>query len=132
MGEKSTAKSPPKSRPKPPALQTSCPATVADPPADWEGQLPPSVPPVEGPAGPADVTRYLPLPLAGAYPTGVFIPQAFSYDRNVDVILFFHGNRRGPGLSPFQYISEYWSGKYYNVDLRGDLNASKINAILVA
>jgi hypothetical protein len=87
---------------------------------------------VEGPGGPAKFTRYFPLPLAGTYPTGVFIPQGFTYGRSVDVILFFHGNKRGPGLSPFQYINEYWSGKYYDVDLRGDLNASRMNAILVA
>src|SRR4051812_49060784 len=128
MGEKSAAKSPP----KPPTLQASCPDTVADPTADWEGQLPPGVPPVEGPAGPAKFTRYFPLPLAGAYPTGVFVPQGFSYGEKVDVILFFHGNKRGPGLAPFQYINEYWNGKYYNVDLRADLNTSGMNALLVS
>jgi hypothetical protein len=145
MGGKRAEKSPP---PKTPALQATCPDIIGDPPADWVGQLPPGVPPLEGPtatapladkmpvstwpAGPARFTWYFPLLLEGAYPTGVFIPKGFSYGRDVDVILFFHGNKRGRGLSPFQYINEYWHGKYYNVDLRGDLNDSRMNAILVA
>jgi hypothetical protein len=143
MGAKRGEKSP---RPNPPALQSTCPDTVSDPPADWKGQLPQGVPPLEGPSvsdplfdkfspwptGPGKRTWYFPLPLAGAYPTGVFIPPGFSYGRNVDVILFFHGNKRGPGLSPFSYINEYWRGNYYKVDLRGDLVASTMNAILVA
>src|SRR5262245_18336033 len=106
MGDQRAAKSPP---PRPPSTQATCPDTVGDPPADWGGQLPRGVPPVEGPpaapplsdkmpspswpAGPERFTWYLPLPLAGAYPTGVFIPQGFSYGRDVDVILFFHGNK---------------------------------------
>src|SRR5262245_17153838 len=113
MAEKDAGKSPPKSPPpRPPALQATCPDAVGDPPSDWESQLPRAVPPVEGPpatsppsgkmppspwpAGPAKFSWYLPLPLAGAYPTGVFIPKDFSYEKYVDVILFFHGNKRGP------------------------------------
>jgi len=107
-------------------------------PQDYSSKLPRGVPPVErAPTslfpyqviGPADATWYFPIELPGTSPTGVFLPQGFSYGSQVDVILYFHGNKRGE----FSHINQYWgSGFPYKCTLREDLNAAGKNAILVA
>lgn len=108
-----------------------------DLPQDYSDKLPRGVPAAERPAtsmfpfqtpGPADVTWYFPLPLDATNPTGVFFPQGFSYGREVDVILYFHGNKDGA----FSTINQYWHGDYNKITLREDLNASQKNAVLIA
>lgn len=107
-------------------------------PQDYSSKLPKGVPPVErAPTsmfpsqviGPADTTWYFPIDLPGASPTGVFIPQGFGYQSEVDVILYFHGNKRGE----FNTIYQYWgSGFPYKCTLREDLNAAGKSALLIA
>jgi hypothetical protein len=106
-------------------------------PQDYSSKLPKGVPPVERAAtslfpyqviGPADTTWYFPIDLPGTSPTGVFIPQGFAYGSQVDVILFFHGNKRGE----FTTINEYWVSKFYKATLREDLNAAGKSALLIA
>ena len=115
----------------------NCPK-VGTLPQDYSSKLPKGVPPVErAPTsmapfqviGPADTTWYFPLDLPGTSPTGVFIPQGFGYQSEVDVILYFHGNKRGE----FSHINQYWGpGFPYKCTLREDLNASGKSAILIA
>ncbi|MFO1372277.1 MAG: hypothetical protein U1F42_07745 [Candidatus Competibacteraceae bacterium] len=121
-------------------MAIDCPK-VGDLPADYSSRLPRGVPPVErAPTsfpfvleqaktfGPADVTWYFPIALPKTNPTGVFIPQGFGNPKEVDVILYFHGNK----LGEFDTINQYWSGKLHNIALRDDLNASGKRALLVA
>ena len=117
-------------------------ADVGDLPQDYSKLLPKgaNVPPSE--ADPPGKTWYFPIRLDAAHPTGVFVPQHFVAPKDgkkVDVILFFHGNKVGKfGVSPNTNINYYWSGKYeYNgsflkINLRQDLNTSRMNALLVA
>jgi hypothetical protein len=73
-------------------------ADVGDLPPDYSKLLPKGVPPSETPSAgsaPADTTWYFPIRLPATNPTGVFIPQHFTYPKEVDVILFFHGNKVG-------------------------------------
>ena len=85
---------------------------------------------------PAGKTWYFPIRLDAAHPAGVFVPQNFAFPKDggkVDVILFFHGNKVDEyGKFPNNNINYYWSGKYYNIKLREDLNTSRKNALLVA
>jgi hypothetical protein len=91
--------------------------------------------------GPPEATYYLPIPLGGDTPshpvTGVFLPNGFSYG-NVDVILFFHGNRNGPGMSAgwlFDTIDKYWGGSFPGGEppilFREDLNKSGKHSVLL-
>jgi hypothetical protein len=114
----------------------NCPK-VGTLPQDYSSKLPRGVPPVErAPTslfpyqviGPADTTWYFPIDLPGTNPTGVFIPQGFAYGSQVDVILFFHGNKRGE----FSTVNQYWGSAFpYKVTLREDLNAAGKSALLV-
>lgn len=70
----------------------------------------------------------LPGQPAATNPAGVFIPPGFSYAEQVDVILYFHGNKDGS----FQTINQYWHGDYNKIALREDLVASRRDALLVA
>jgi hypothetical protein len=114
----------------------SCP-DVGKLPDDYSNKLPRGVPPAErAPTsffpyqsiGPADVTWYFPIGLDQTNPTGVFLPQGFGYPKDLDVILFFHGNKQGI----WENINQYWHGDVKNITLREDLNDSRRNAVLVA
>ena len=49
------------------------------------------------------------------------------------MILFFHGNKVDEyGKFPNNNINYYWSGQYYSIKLRENLNTSRKNAVLVA
>ena len=109
-------------------------------PKDYHAKLPTGVPVVQRPTpdpeardkantvGPAEATWYFPVDLEHHRPTGVFLPQGFSYQAGeVDVILFFHGNKQGN----FTNVDRYWHKHPSNINLREDLNASKKMAILV-
>jgi hypothetical protein len=122
----------------------TCPA-VGTLPEKYSGKLDARVPPVERPPtsfpvdvrqaatyGPADVTWYFPIKLPGTNPTGVFVPKGFGYEAEVDVILFFHGNKIVGGNRDFTFINQYWHGTMNNVSLREDLNAAGKRALLVA
>jgi hypothetical protein len=122
----------------------TCPA-VGSFPDKLSDKLPRGVPPVERPPtsfpvdpkqattyGPSAVTWYFPINLPGTNPTGVFIPKGFAYETEVDVILFFHGNKIVDGNRDFTYINQYWHGNMYKVGLRDDLNTAGKNALLVA
>ena len=108
---------PPKQLPGSGSKATSKPTKTAPAPI-----LPTGVPDVQKPGatsvGPPEATYYFPIPLGGSTPsqpvTGVFLPNGFSYG-NVDVILFFHGNRRGAKMSTgwfFDTIFKYWGGNF--------------------
>jgi hypothetical protein len=126
----------------------SCPA-VGSFPSDYSASLPPGVPPFLKPPtsfqiipgkgtddekllfpniGPGDTTWYFPIALDKTNPTGVFIPQGFSFGKAVDVILFFHGNKQGL----WKYISDYWLGGVRGIRLREDVNDAQKNVLLVA
>jgi hypothetical protein len=92
--------------------------------------------------GPPEVTHYIPVPIGvkavNPSPTGVFLPNGFTYPCTVDVILHLHGNRDGgPKTWKFDTIDQYWGGSYPGgetpVKLREDLNtAGKHSVVLVA
>src|SRR5437868_3812057 len=118
---------------------STCPA-VGTFPKDYSSLLPPRVPPfvkpptsfqiipggrTDGPLvfaaiGPGDITYYFPIDLGKTNPTGVFIPQGFKFGKEVDVILFFHGDKQGL----WDNISEYWLGGVRGIRLREDVNDS--------
>jgi hypothetical protein len=115
---------------------STCP-DVGDLPDAYSRRLPRGVPAAERPPtslfpfqtpGPPDVTWYFPINLPKTNPTGVFIPKDFSYPNEVDVILFFHGNKQGL----WQNINEYWHGDIMKIALRDDVNASGKSVVLVA
>jgi hypothetical protein len=129
-------------------MGVSCPAVPAAGtfPDDYSKLLPKGVPPVQRQPtsfqisgvtkngkltfptiGPADTTWYFPIPLDKTNPTGVFIPQGFKFANEVDVILFFHGNKQG-----WSQISDYWQGDVKGIRLREDVNDSNRNVLLVA
>ena len=64
--------------------------------------------------------------------TGIFIPENYSPQKAVDLILYLHGHKTDiPGSDAL--IAEYWDGKKYPVfALREEINASQKNVILVA
>ena len=101
---------------------------------------PPKVPPIEGPfdekypsqtIGPPTITYYFPIPLDGCNPTGVFFPQRFGFQGDIDVILYFHGWKDGEYLS-VKTIDYYWSGRFQDIKLREDVNASGKSVVLIA
>jgi hypothetical protein len=84
--------------------QTAPPPVRSDDRFPYLAQLPPKVPPIEGPfdekypsqtIGPPTITYYFPIPLDGCNPTGVFFPQRFGFQGDIDVILYFHGWKDG-------------------------------------
>lgn len=117
-------------------------ADVGDLPQDYSALLPKgaNVPSAED--DPPGKTWYFPIRPDAARPTGVFVPKHFVSPKDgkkVDVILFFHGNKVGKfGDFPNNNINYYWSCKYeyskdiLKINLRQDLNTSRMNAILVA
>jgi hypothetical protein len=114
----------------------TCP-DVGDLPENYSDRLSRRVPAIERPStsdipcqfpGPAEVTWYFPIDLPQTNPTGVFIPRGFSYAPEIDVILFFHGNKQGL----WHHINDYWHGDVRQITLREDLNASGKNALLIA
>lgn len=106
----------------------SCPE-VGELPDEYARRLPKNVPAVEQPpTGPAGTTWYFPIALSKTSPTGVFVPSGFTYPNEVDIILYFHGNKDGA----FQNINQYWHGDYNSITLREYLNASGKQALLVA
>jgi hypothetical protein len=64
--------------------------------------------------------------------TGIFIPENYVPQAEIDLILYLHGHKSNiPGSDAL--IAEYWDGKKYSVfALREEINASKKNVILVA
>ena len=120
----------------------TCPA-VGVLPEKYSDKLDKRVPPVQRPPtsfpvdvkqavtyGPADVTWYFPIALKGTNPTGVFVPKGFGYEADVDVILFFHGNKIVDKHRDFTFINEYWQGSMNKVSLRDDLNKAGKRASL--
>ena len=119
----------------------TCP-DVGDLPEDYSSLLPKGAGVPQSETSPPGKTWYFPVRLERANPAGVFVPQHFVFPKKggtVDVILFFHGSKVGKFSDPpNDNINYYWSNKYeYNRDtlklnLREDLNTSRMNAILVA
>jgi hypothetical protein len=63
--------------------------------------------------------------------TGIFIPENYSLQPAVDLILYLHGHKTdSPGSDAL--IAEYWDKKYPVFALREEINASGMNVILVA
>jgi hypothetical protein len=96
--------------------------------------------------GPPEATYYFPIPLGGTTPslpvTGVFLPSGFTYGKDVDVILFFHGNRSGdkdfPSDWKFDTMYEFWGGNFpkntkSQVQFRDQMNSwGKHSVMLIA
>src|SRR5262249_30273823 len=108
-------------KPAPSPKAPNKPKTPA--PAPTAPTLPVGVPDVEKPGaarvGPPEATYYFPIPLGGNTPahpvTGVYLPNGFTYAKEMDVILFFHGNQRGPKMPSswlFDTIDQYWGGNF--------------------
>src|SRR5262249_45633693 len=126
------------SSPKAPS-QPKAPAPIAP-------TLPVGVPDVQKPGaanvGPPEATYYFPIPLGGKTPghpvTGVFLPNGFTFAKEMDVILFFHGNQRGPKMPSswlFDTIYEYWGGSFPKgappIQFRDDLIKSKKRSVVL-
>ena len=67
----------------------------------------------------------------GCNPTGVFFPQRFGFKGDIDVILYFHGWKDGEYLN-VKTIDYYWSGRFQDIKLREDVNASGKSVVLIA
>ena len=120
--------------------QTAPPPVRSDDRFPYLAQLPPKVPPIEGPfdekypsqtIGPPTITYYFPIPLDGCNPTGVFFPQRFGFQGDIDVILYFHGWKDGEYFD-VKTIDYYWSGRFQDIKLREDVNASGKSVVLIA
>lgn len=120
-------------------FQATSPPVRSDARFPYLSQLPPRVPPIEGPfdekypsqiIGPPTITYYFPLPLDGCNPTGVFFPQKFAFKSEIDVILFFHGFKQDEFLK-IKTIDYYWSGRFQDITLREDVNASGKSVVLI-
>ena len=119
--------------------QTAPPPVRSDDRFPYLAQLPPKVPPIEAPfdekypsqtIGPPTITYYFPIPLDGCNPTGVFFPQRFGFNNDIDVILFFHGWKDGEFFN-VKTIDYYWSGRFQDINLREDVNASGKSVVLI-
>jgi len=63
--------------------------------------------------------------------TGIFIPEAYSPQPTVDLILYLHGFKTDvPGSDAL--IAEYWDKKYPEFGVREEIHDSGMNVILVA
>jgi hypothetical protein len=63
--------------------------------------------------------------------TGIFIPENYSPQAAVDLVLYLHGHKTDkPGSDAL--IAEYWDKQYPVFGLREEINASGMNVILVA
>jgi hypothetical protein len=115
-------------------------APRADERFDYLDKLPANVPPIEhplwaahpsDPGGPAEVTYYFPIevmPSGQDNATGVFFPAGFTFPDEINVILYFHGHKKGE----FKTINDYWSGKLHDLYLRETINATGKQAVLIA
>jgi hypothetical protein len=86
---------------------------------------------------PPTSTLYVFLPLGGEAParpmTGIFIPQNFRIEPQIDIILYLHGHHRGGAWPTTLTIDQYWDRtRHPYFDFREGLNATRKNAILVA
>src|SRR5262245_38999331 len=120
-------------------VQTAPPPVRSDARFPYLAQLPANVPPIEAPydekypsqiIGPPTITYYFPIPLDGCNPTGVFFPQRFGFQGEIDVILYFHGWKDGDFFK-IKTINYYWSGRFQNIQLREDVNASCKSVVLI-
>jgi len=94
--------------------QTAPPPVRSDDRFPYLAQLPPKVPPIEGPfdekypsqtIGPTTITYYFPIPLDGCNPTGVFFPQRFGFNEERELPLL---NPRGSFLIVLgEYVSAW-------------------------
>jgi hypothetical protein len=120
--------------------QTAPPPVRSDDRFPYVAQLPRNVPPIEGPfdekypstsPGPPTITYYFPISLDMCNPTGVFFPQRFGFQGDIDVILYFHGWKDGD-YHDIKTINYYWSGSFHDIKLREDVNASGKSVVLIA
>lgn len=109
----------------PPASGTTSPSSSPVPPG-----TPPAL--MKREASPPAQTLYVDIPLGSESPsrpmTGIFLPQGYQPQPQVDLILYLHGFKRHPSLQ----IDGYLDGRRYPWPLREGLNESRKNAILVA
>lgn len=121
-------------------VQAPSPPPRSDIRFPYLAQLPSNVSPIEAPfsqnypsqvIGPPTITYYFPIPLDGCNPTGVFFPEKFGFKKQIDVILFFHGFKQGEFLK-IKTINYYWSGRFHDLTLREDVNASGKSVVLIA
>jgi hypothetical protein len=107
---------------------------------DYLNRLPDNVPPVEHPfwpdhpsdaGGPAEATYYFPIevmPKGQPNATGVFFPSGFNFPDKLNVIVYFHGHKKGE----FKTVNDYWSGRKHDYYLREYLNSTGKQAVLIA
>lgn len=86
---------------------------------------------------PANMSLYVNIPLGSENPakpmTGIFIPQNFRPQPQVDLILYLHGFKLPSGLPLTTTIDKYWcAGCKSPFTLRERVNESGKNVILVA
>lgn len=86
---------------------------------------------------PPSATIYINLPHGGESParpmTGIFFPQSFRLEPQIDVILYLHGHHRGGAWPTTLTIDQYWNRTRYSYfDFREGLNSTRKNAVLVA
>jgi len=109
------------------------------PPADGSTSTPPGSPTsltpglVKREASPPSHTLYFDLSLGSESParpmTGIFIPEGYRPQSQVDLILYLHGFKQRPALT----IDGYWDKREFPYfSLREGLNEGRKNVILVA
>ena len=82
---------------------------------------------------PSAYTLYADIALGSETParpmTGIFIPENYRPQRQVDLILYLHGHNSPCGMASNASIDRYWTHSYFN--LCEEVNASQKNVILV-
>jgi hypothetical protein len=114
------------------------PPPAAGATAPSPSRLTPSL--VKSEASPPAYTLYLDLALGSESPsrplTGIFIPQGFQPQPQVDLILYLHGFKYTLKFEPYSTlaIDGYWGDKsrFPNFALREGVNEGRKNVILVA
>jgi hypothetical protein len=107
-------------------------------PAPVQAPPPPAVPPlIYSESTVRDETHYVRIAHGGEAPaiamTGIFVPQGYRLQNEVDIVLYLHGHHRENPWPPDLSIDLYWhSVRYPYFAFREGVNSSKKNIILVA
>lgn len=86
---------------------------------------------------PPTTTLYVGITLGSEKPapamTGIFIPQHYQPQEQVDLILYLHGHKTGKQVKPTTAIEQYWRAPGIpTFPLREKLNETRQNVLLVA
>src|SRR5262249_4404296 len=117
------------------AMNGAAPASAAAPDGVTSGGAPPLV---RSESAPPLVTLYVSIPLGSEAParavTGIFVPEGYRREPQVDIILYLPGYTLGMrGVSNDVAIDAYWNPRRFPYwPLREGVNESGKNLILVA